>query len=482
MKFKLLCLLACLVGSLFAKRPPNVIYILADDLGYGDLSCYGQTKFTTPNIDHLAQKGIKFTQHYSGSTVCAPSRCALLTGQHSGHASIRGNHPIMPEGQMAMPADSYTLGHLFQDAGYRTGIFGKWGLGAPATDAEPLKMGFDRFYGYNCQRIAHHYYPYHLWNDNQREILWGNMGMETGDYAPDLIQDEVLEFIETNKNRPFFCYYALIQPHAEMFAPEAYMEKYRGKFLPESSYVGTDSGPTYRTYPYGSQPESHAAFAAMVDVMDEDIGELVAKLEDLGIAEDTLIIFTSDNGPHQEGGHNPDYFNSNGANRGYKRDLYEGGIHVPMIAYWPGIIAPNSQSDHLSAFWDVLPTMAELTGQAAPDNIDGISFLPSLLGQGNQAKHDYLYWEFHAQAGRVAIRQGKWKAIRYNVGKDPNSTLELYDLSTDPEESKNVAAQHPELVAQLDALIQSARTPSPVAKFNFPAQGKISAAASAHLK
>ena len=225
MKLKLfLCLLGA-ISALSAKRPPNVIYILADDLGYGDLSCYGQTKFTTPNIDRLAHEGMQFSQHYSGSTVCAPSRCALLTGQHTGHAWIRGNDPVMPEGQMAMPADSYTLGHLFQDAGYQTGIFGKWGLGAPDSEAEPLKMGFDRFYGYNCQRIAHHYYPYHLWSDNQREILWGNMGMETGDYAPDLIQDQVLEFIETNKNRPFFCYYALIQPHAEMFAPEEYMEK-----------------------------------------------------------------------------------------------------------------------------------------------------------------------------------------------------------------------------------------------------------------
>ncbi|EMI56300.1 arylsulfatase [Rhodopirellula sallentina] len=459
---------AVLSDSAHAADRPNVIYILADDLGYGDLSCYGQTHFETPNIDALAKRGMKFTQHYSGSTVCAPSRCALLTGKHPGHAAVRGNAEIMPEGQQPMPADTFTMAHMFQNAGYTTGLFGKWGLGAPGTVSEPLKMGFDRFYGYNCQRQAHHYYPYFLWNDNQREMLWGNFGLETDDYAPYLIQDQTLDFVEANKDQPFFCFYALVQPHAEMFAPEEVMAKYRGKFLPESTYEGVDSGPRFRKSAYGSQSEAHAAFAAMVEIMDEDVGELVAKLEELGIADNTLIIFTSDNGPHTEGGHDPRFFNSNGSQRGFKRDLYEGGIHVPMIATWPGKIPAGTTSDHLSAFWDVLPTVAEITGQPTPENIDGVSFLPTLLNQGEQREHDYLYWEFHEWKGRIAIRRGKWKAVRYNVAINPNSPVELYDLSKDPAEKNNVASQYPEIAAELTELIKSARTESPIPKFNFP--------------
>lgn len=460
---------------------PNVIYILADDLGYGDLSCYGQAHFQTPNIDALAAQGMKFTQHYSGSTVCAPSRYCLLTGKHTGHAAVRGNVALQPEGQKPMPADTFTLAHLFKNAGYATGVFGKWGLGAPGTASEPLEMGFDRFYGYNCQRQAHHYYPYFLSSDRGREILWGNFGLETEEYAPDLIQDQTLKFIETNKDQPFFVYYALVQPHAEMVAPDAYMEKYRGKFLPESSYKGVDSGPNFRKGDYGSQPEAHAAFAAMVNVMDDAVGELMAKLKELGIAENTLIIFSSDNGPHEEGGHDPSYFNSNGAQRGFKRDLYEGGVHVPMIAWWPGKVAPAVESDHLSAFWDVLPTMAELIGLPIPANTDGVSFLPTLLGEKGQAEHDYLYWEFlYHKKGRVALRQGKWKAVRYDVAENTDSPLELYDLSTDPAESNNVAEQYPEVVTKLDGLIKTARTESPEPVFNFQSKLKTSGAAMVH--
>ena len=468
MKKLIIVTLICLVQICYAERKPNVIYILADDLGYGDLSAFGQVRLETPNIDSLAEKGMKFTQHYSGSTVCAPSRCALLTGKHIGHAVVRGNTRIMPEGQEPMPADTFTLAHMFKNAGYTTALFGKWGLGGPGSVSEPLKMGFDRFYGYNCQRHAHHYYPYFLWNDHQREMLWGNFGMETEDYAPHLIQYQALKFIEENKDRPFFCYYAMIQPHAEMFAPEEYMKKHRGKYLPESSYEGTDSGKDFRKFAYGSQPEAHAAFAAMVEIMDEDVGELVAKLEDLGIADDTLIIFTSDNGPHMEGGHNPDYFNSNGGLRGYKRDLYEGGIRVPMIAYWPGEIPGDTTTDHISAFWDVLPTMTELIGEPTPEGIDGISFLPTLLQEGKQVEHQYLYWEFHERKGRIAIRKGNWKGVRHNVAINTDSPLELYDLSKDLSESINIADGHPEVVSELKALIRGARTISPIAKFNFP--------------
>ncbi|WP_145058978.1 arylsulfatase [Adhaeretor mobilis] len=460
-------LIFALISNASGDERPNIIYILADDLGYGDLSCQGQEKFTTPNIDALAATGMRFTQHYSGSTVCAPSRCALLTGKHTGHCVVRGNAEVKPEGQQPMPADTLTLGHLLQTAGYKTGIFGKWGLGAPGSASEPLLMGFDRFYGYNCQRLAHHYYPYFLWNDRQREILWGNFGLEEQAYAPDLIQEQTLKFLEDNQKQPFFCYYAMIQPHAEMFAPEEYMVKYRGKFLPESAYKGTDGGPNYRKGGYGSQPESHAAFAAMVSVMDDDIGELIAKLEELGIADNTLVIFSSDNGPHQEGGHDPDYFNSNGLGRGHKRDLYEGGIHVPMIANWAGKIEAASETAHLSAFWDVLPTIADLVGVAPPHDCDGVSFLPTLLGKEGQTASEYLYWEFHERKGREAIRWGDWKGVRYNVDQDPNSRLELYNLRNDPSENSNIATGYPEVVEKLDRFIQEAHSESPVERFQW---------------
>lgn len=474
MKKRIFGLLAVLsiAGVCRAERPPNMVYILADDLGYGDLSCFGQKLFSTPNIDALATAGMKFTQHYSGSTVCAPSRCALLTGKHSGHAVVRGNASVMPEGQQSMPADTFTLAHLFKRAGYATGLFGKWGLGAPGSASEPLKMGFDRFYGYNCQRQAHHYYPYFLWNDSQREMLWGNVGTETGEYAPTLIHEQALQFIEANRDRPFFCYYAVVQPHAEMVAPTELMEKYRGKFLPENSYQGVDGGPRFRKGPYGSQPEARAAFAAMVNCIDDYVGDVVAKLKELGIDDNTLVIFTSDNGPHHEGGHDPVYFNSNGSQRGLKRDLYEGGIHVPMIARWPGRIEAGAETGHLSAFWDVLPTMAELVEQPVPGDVDGVSFLPTLFGGGQQKQHDYLYWEFHEINGRVALRQGRWKAVRYNVDDDPDSTLELYDLSEDPGETANVAADHPEVAAELAALLKTARTASTNPKWNFPQTNK----------
>lgn len=451
-----------------ARSHPNIIYILADDLGYGDLSFLGQKHFETPHIDRLAKAGMVFTDHYSGSTVCAPSRASLLTGLHTGNAPIRGNQEVRPEGQYPMPGDTLVIPKLLKEAGYVTGIFGKWGLGAPGSESEPLKMGFDRFYGYNCQRIAHHYYPYFLWDDDALEVLWDNFGMETGSYAPDLIHRETLKFIEANKDRPFFCYYAIIQPHAEMFAQERYMRKYRGKFLPESAYQGTDEGPNFRKFAYGSQPESHAAFAAMVNCIDDYVGDIVDKLESLGIADDTLIIFTSDNGPHSEAGHDPAYFDSNGPFRGKKRDLYEGGIRVPMIAKWPAKITAGSTTNHVSAFWDVFPTLADITGQTVPDGLDGISFLPSLLGKKEQVRHTYLYWEFHELKGRQAVRKGKWKGVRYNVSIEPDAPIELYDLSTDPGENKNIAEQYPKVVAELTRILKEARTIHAHPNFNFP--------------
>jgi arylsulfatase A-like enzyme len=317
-------------GSL-TKTKPNIIYILADDLGYGDLSCYGQQLFRTPNIDKLAAEGMLFTQHYSGATVCAPSRSALMTGLHTGHTPIRGNKEIKPEGQHPIPDSLMTLPKILQAEGYTTGGFGKWGLGFPGSEGEPNNQGFDYFYGYNCQRLAHHYYPRHLWRNDQVDSLEENFGSAKGSYAPDLIQDEALSFIDTHKKGPFFLFYAAVAPHAELVAPDDYMEKFRGKLEPEKKYDGHDEEPEYREGRYESQQEPHAAFAAMITHLDDRVGELVTRLDDLGIAENTLVIFTSDNGPHKEGGADPDYFDSNGVYKGYKRDLYEGGIRVPML-------------------------------------------------------------------------------------------------------------------------------------------------------
>ncbi|MGJ8650237.1 MAG: arylsulfatase [Opitutaceae bacterium] len=455
---------AC-ISSAETSSKPNIIYILADDLGYGDMSFLGQEKFETPNIDKLAAKGLFFTQHYSGSTVCAPSRSALLTGHHTGHTFVRGNQEVKPEGQTPIPDEVVLLPEMLKEAGYVSGIFGKWGLGFPGSEGEPLKQGFDVFYGYNCQRLGHHYYPYHLWDNETKVILEENAGKKKGVYAPTLIHDRTLQFIEDNKDRPFFCYVASIIPHAELAAPEEYMEQFRGKLPEVKKYKGYDSGPELRQGPYQSQSEPRTAFAAMIALLDDQVGEIVAKTEELGIADNTLIIFTSDNGAHQEGGADPKFFNSNGQYRGHKRDLYEGGVHVPMIAYWPGKVKAGATTDLISAFWDMVPTFSELAGVAAPENADGISILPTLLGVGEQAQHPYLYWEFHERGGRIAVRMGKWKGVRYNVFKQPNRPMELYDLSKDPGEQKNLSRMHPEVVQQIATIMEQARTPSEVYKF-----------------
>jgi len=447
------------------KRKPNIVFILADDLGYGDLSVYGQTHFQTPNIDQLAKEGMLFTQHYSGSTVCAPSRSVIMTGLHTGHTYIRGNKEVKPEGQHPLADSVRTLPELLKEHGYVTGAFGKWGLGYPASEGDPLNQGFDRFYGYNCQRLGHNYYPYHLWDNEERVMLEANADTAKGTYAPDLIHKETLSFIEQNKDTSFFLYVPSIIPHAELAAPEAYMEKYRGKLEPEKSYEGYDEGPEYRLGPYESQEETHAAFAAMVNVLDDQVGEIMAKLKELGIDDNTLVVFSSDNGPHQEGGADPEYFNSNGPLKGFKRDLYEGGIRVPTIARWPSKIAAGSESDHISAFWDLYPTFAEVAEIPVEKNIDGISMLPTLLGKDGQQQHEYLYWEFHEKGGRIAVRKGDWKAVRYGVLKNPDSPLELYNLAEDIGEENNVAEQHPELIAEMNEIIQNARTPSDVFAF-----------------
>lgn len=452
---------------------PNIIYIMADDLGYGDLGCYGQSKIETPYLDKMAQEGMLFTQHYAGNTVSAPSRSVLLTGQHTGHTPIRGNKEVKPEGQHPMDKDAYTIAEMLKEDGYTTGAFGKWGLGFVGTEGDPNKQGFDEFYGYSCQRQAHRYYPMHLWHNSEKVILEGNDFKNTEVYSGDVIHEQALKFIENNKDQPFFMYYPIVAPHAEIIMPEGeLMEKYRGKFE-ETPFVSDKPGANYGDEPfevkyYCSQPEPHATFAAMVSLVDQQVGEVLARLKELGLDDNTIVIFTSDNGPHQEGGADPDFFNSNGGLRGYKRDLYEGGVRVPMIARWPNKIKANTTSDHISAFWDIMPTFAEIADIEAPKNIDGISFLPELLGE-EQKEHEYLYWEFHEQGGKKAVRKGKWKAVKLKCFNKEKTTVELYDLSVDKEEKNNIAADHPEIVKELVGVMQKEHTENP----DFPFQANV---------
>lgn len=441
-------------------KQPNIIYILADDLGYGDLSCYGQQKFSTPNIDKLASEGMLFTQHYSGCTVSAPSRSSLLTGQHTGHTPVRGNKSWKPEGNWPLKGEAVTIAEALKARGYTTGAFGKWGLGYIDTEGDPNAQGFDVFYGFNCQSLAHNYYPDHLWYNHEKVLLHENDSGKKGSYAPDLMHREALKFMKEAGDKPFFVYYPTIIPHAELFAKEEYMTRFRGKFDPEKPFSGIDSGPTFRLGPYGSQPEPHAAFAAMITQLDDYVGEILNFLEENGLKDNTVVFFTSDNGPHLEAGADPDYFNSNGELRGYKRDMYEGGIRTPLIVRWPGKIKPGTVSDHVSAFWDVLPTLSDITGAEKPSATDGISFLPALLGKKNQPRHEYLYWEFHEQGGKMAVRMSNWKAVKLNIDRNPDNPVELYDLSSDPGETKNIREANPDIVQKMENIMKEAHTES----------------------
>lgn len=452
--------LASCAGAGEKEKLPNIVYILADDLGYGDLSCYGQQRFITPNIDRLAAEGIKFTQHYTGCTVSAPSRSSLMTGQHTGHTPVRGNKNWKPEGNWPLKAESLTVAELLKSQGYTTGAFGKWGLGYIDTEGDPNAQGFDEFYGFNCQTLAHNYYPGHLWHNHEKIFLHENDSGKTGAYSADLIHKAALQFIDQNKDKPFFLFYPTTIPHAELFAKEEYMKMFRGKFDPEKSFKGIDDGPNFRLGPYGSQPEAHAAFAAMIKQLDDYVGEIFDKLRTTGIEKNTIVIFASDNGPHREAGADPDYFNSNGELRGYKRDMYEGGIRTPMLVKWPGKVKPGTVTDHVSAFWDILPTLSEITGAKTPENIDGISFLPTLTGKGKQKEHEYLYWEFHEQGGKMAVRMGNWKAVKLNIDKDIEFQTELYDLSDDPGETKNIARARPDILVKMEDIMKQAHTTS----------------------
>jgi arylsulfatase A len=477
--FILLMLLGASRSFAAEARRPNIIFILADDLGYGDLGCYGQTKIHTPNIDRLAAEGMRFMAHYAGNNVCAPSRCVFMTGLHPGHAFIRDNREIKPEGQQPVPADYLTLPLTKKKLGYVTGAFGKWGLGPVGSTGDPLKQGIDRFYGYNCQAVAHNYYPTWLW-DNDTHIRIDNpefsahqkfpAGADPNSpdsykqyigktYSPDLISEQARQFLRDYKEKQFFLYYPTTVPHLALQAPEDSLKEYEGKF-PEEPYLGD------RNYLPNRTPR--ATYAAMITRMDRDVGRLLDLVHELGLEQNTIVVFTSDNGPLYDklGGTDTGFFQSAGIFRGRKGSMYEGGIREPCIARWPGQIAPGSTSDRVTGFEDWLPTFLELIGakDQTPGNIDGISFAPTLHGQ-SQEPRPFLYRESPGYGGQQSIRVGNWKAIRQHLAPGPRAKLqpgpiELYDLDRDPSETTDVVEQHPDVVERLAAMMKQQHVPS----------------------
>jgi len=439
---------------------PNIIFIMADDLGCGHLGFGGQEKIRTANLDRLAAEGIRFSQCYAGAPVCAPSRSVLMTGMHCGHTSVRGN-----SGGIPLLDEDLTVAEVLKRAGYRTGIFGKWGLGRSGTSGVPNKQGFDQFFGYLHQVHCHFYYPYFLWQNDRKFLLPGNEGGRRQQYTHDVIVERALEFIRSHKQGPFFLYLPFTIPHTELLVPEDSLRQYRGKFPEPTPYVDPRGH-------YADQPFPRAALAAMITRMDRDVGRLISLLKTLGIDRQTIVFFTSDNGAQDGGGADLEFFRGNGSLRGSKGRLYEGGIRVPMIVRWPGKIPSGVVSDHVWAFWDVMPTLAELAGADPPPSIDGISVVPALLGPEiagrPQPKHKFLYWEQPRGKGLAqAVRMGRWKAVRLKRG----GPIELYDLADDLRESNNLATARPEVLAAIEAYLKTARTPPRKYKPEPPAWG-----------
>lgn len=452
-------------GNSQVKNPkPNIIYIYADDLGYGELGSYGQTKIKTPYLDKMAKEGMRFTRHYSGSPVCAPSRSILMTGKHSGHSYIRGNYELggfadsLEGGQMPLHEGSYTIAKMLKERGYNTGLVGKWGMGVVGTSGSPLNHGFDYYYGYLDQKQAHNFYPTHLWENDKWDALNNHIfNVHTAidpktatdkdfeffsgkEYAPAKLTEKALGFISKNKERPFFLYLPYTLPHLALQAPEAYVKKYIGQFE-EQPYYG-ESGYSPNKYP-------KSTYAAMISFLDDQVGIIMKKIKDLGLDENTIIMFSSDNGATFSAGVDTRYFNSTAGLRGLKMEVYEGGIRVPFIARWPGKIKPNSVSNHLSAQYDIMPTLAELTGKKL-DSTDGISLLHELTGRkSEQVKHKFLYFEYPENGGQIAVHSGNWKGVRMNVRKNPDAPWELYNLLEDPKEQNNLAASNPDIITEL---------------------------------
>ncbi len=446
-----------------SNKKPNIIFIMADDLGYQELGCYGQQKIKTPHIDRLAVEGMRFRQYYTGSAVCAPARCNLMTGKHGGHAYVRNNSEIGSwdsfRGQLPLPAETVTVAGLLKEQGYVTGAFGKWGLGEVGSTGDPLKQGFDRFVGYNCQRHAHNLYPKYLVNDRDKITLEGNTRGLTGKhYAPQVIADEMLKFIRENKEKPFFVYYPTVIPHLALQVPEEDLNQYKNKW-PETPYKGKS---------YLPHPTPRACYAAMISFMDRQVGRIMKLLKELNLDDNTVVFFTSDNGTtFLKDQVDYEFFNSVGPLRGLKGSLYEGGIRVPMVVRWPGKIKAGTVSEHLSAHYDALATLADIAGAKAPNDTDGISFVPTLLSRPDkQKKHDYLFWDFAGYGGQLAVRMGKWKGIKRELQKNPDAPLELYDLEKDISEKNNVAGEYPKVVARIESIMLEARS-RPIKKFQF---------------
>jgi arylsulfatase A len=448
------------------RTKPNIVFIMADDLGWGDLGSYGQTKIKTPNLDRLAAEGMRFTQFYAGSPVCAPSRAVLLTGKHGGHAYIRNNREVQPEGQWPIPASEVTIAELLKARGYATGAFGKWGLGFIGTEGDPNKQGFDLFYGYNCQREAHSFYPDHLWRNDKRVVLEGNnRGLSGKHYSHDLLEAEALQFIRDNRDKPFFAYVPFTIPHLALQVPEDSLAEYAGKW-DDPSYDGKNG--------YLPHPTPRAAYAAMITRMDRSVGRVLTLLKELKLDDNTLVVFTSDNGgafgevtkefefkPGRMGGTDYVFFNSTGKFRAFKGSVYEGGIRVPFIARWTGKIKPGTVSELPAAFYDVLPTLCDLAGVKPPSNTDGLSLLPTLTGSGRQAQHKFLFWDFGGYGGQQAVRMGAWKGVRRNLHQG-NTQIELYNLATDIGEQRDVAAEHPEVVRRVAEIMRREHTRSEI--------------------
>jgi arylsulfatase A len=477
-----------------AEARPNIVFFIADDLGYGDVGCFGQTKIRTPNIDQLAKDGMRLTQCYAGNAVCAPSRCVLMTGMHPGHAQVRNNREVQPEGQHPLKAGTATLPRLLKQLGYVTGGFGKWGLGAPDSDGRPTRQGIDRWFGYNCQRVAHSHYPAYLWDNDEKYPLKnppqsGHEKLAAGadsndersyagftgtEFGMDVITDQAVRFVRDNTERPFFLYYPTIIPHFALQVPEDSLTEYKGKF-PETPYTGN----------YIPNRTPRATYAAMITRMDRHIGMIVKAVRDAGLEERTIFVFTSDNGPVFDSlsGESVDFFNSAGGLRGRKGTLYEGGIREPTIVAWKGKIATDRASNRVCGFEDWLPTLLELAGakEAAPGDIDGVSMAPALLGQA-QPERPFLYREFAASGGQQCLRVGDWKGIRQqmmpfagkgkakakvNADTPPNMHIALYNLKDDPGETTDVSAQHPDVVTKIEKLMREQHAPNP--DFPFPA-------------
>ncbi len=445
---------------------PNVVWFMADDLGWGELGCYGQTKIRTPRVDRLAAEGMLFEQHYSGAPVCAPARCVLMTGLHSGHAYVRGNHEIGGwgdddgEGQLPLPDGTTTLPGLLQSNGYATCAVGKWGLGGPDTSGEPNRQGFDHWFGYLCQRQAHNHYPTHLWRNTERVDLEGNVWQNVmgKQYAHDLMAEEILDWIRDHAEEPFFMYVPFHIPHAAIQVPQDSLDEYDGAFESDPPYK-KDKG-------YLPHPTPRAAYAAMITRMDRDVGRIVDLLEELGLRDNTLVAFSSDNGPTFNGGTDSTFFESAAQFRGLKGSVYEGGLRVPLVVSWPGVVPQGSRTRHLSAFQDVMPTLLELAGVRIPEGIDGLSFSPTLRGETDQRQHEALYFEFPAYGGQQAVRTERWKLVRRQLLKGQPS-LALYDMDSDEAEQEDVASIHPDVVERLLAIARREHTPSE--HFPFPA-------------